>query len=68
MPSAGGLSGAFLRRHKTWRAGLVLRPHSEEDPVIAFFEGILEQDGLVALDPAPEDQPRELESGDLVAR
>jgi hypothetical protein len=33
------------------------------DPVLAFFEGILEQDGLVALDPAPEqDQPRALQS------
>jgi hypothetical protein len=40
----------------------------DADPVLAFFEGILEQDGLVALDPASEeDQPRELESGDLYA-
>jgi hypothetical protein len=38
----------------------------DADPVLAFFEGILEQDGLAALDPAPEeDQLRELESGDL---
>jgi hypothetical protein len=38
----------------------------DADPVLAFFEGILEQDGLVALDPASEkDQPLELESGDL---
>jgi hypothetical protein len=41
----------------------------DADPVLAFFEGILEQDGLTApaaLDPASEeDQPRELESGDL---
>jgi hypothetical protein len=36
----------------------------DADPVLAFFEGILEQDGLTALDPQPE-QPRELESGDL---
>jgi hypothetical protein len=36
------------------------------DRVMEFFEGILEQDGLVALDAAPEQgQPRELESGDL---
>jgi hypothetical protein len=27
----------------------------DADPVLAFFEGILEQDGLVALDPAPEE-------------
>ena len=40
---------------------------STEDPVLAFFEGILEQDGLTvlgALDAQPE-QPRELESGGL---
>jgi hypothetical protein len=40
---------------------------STEDPVLAFFEGILEQDGLTvlgALDALPE-QPRELESGGL---
>jgi hypothetical protein len=39
------------------------------DPVVAFFEGILEQGGLTApaaLDRAPDDdQPRELESGNL---
>jgi len=37
---------------------------STEDPVLAFFEGILEQDGLTVLEPYPK-QPRELESGDL---
>jgi hypothetical protein len=40
---------------------------STEDPVLAFFEGILEQDGLTALgalDAEPE-QPRELESRGL---
>jgi hypothetical protein len=34
------------------------------DPVMEFFEGILEQDGLTVLEPHPK-QPRELESGDL---
>jgi hypothetical protein len=43
---------------------------STEDPVLAFFEGILEQDGLTApgaLDAQPE-QPRELESRGLDTR
>jgi hypothetical protein len=44
----------------------------DADPVLAFFEGVLEQDGLTApaaLDPAADDdQPGELESGDLDIR
>jgi hypothetical protein len=44
----------------------------DADPVLAFFEGVLEQDGLTApaaLDPAADDdQPRKLESGDLEAQ
>jgi hypothetical protein len=37
------------------------------DPVLAFFEGILEQDGLTAPAAPEEDQPRALQSGGLDA-